>query len=188
LVVYCSCKLWNKPYFFPNLIKGGSNMTGTNRDLFTHKSCRSYLNHLVYCRIFMNGLIKNFNVICTMQRAETHMHLIYPLRVFLVPSLLTDVSNSVVSLQDGLCSVCWHFEPTATSHWQGTVAVISTQFHPHPNWPRSTSVSTVAQMPGVWEREAQRHVLKWITERYTRNAEQIKCNSVRKCLTLKYAG
>ena len=29
------------------IIKGGSNMTGTNCDLFTHKSSRSYLNHLV---------------------------------------------------------------------------------------------------------------------------------------------
>ena len=28
-------------------IQGGSNMTGTNCDLFTHKSSRSYLNHLV---------------------------------------------------------------------------------------------------------------------------------------------
>ena len=30
------------------LVQGGSNMTGTNCDLFTHKSSRSYLNHLVY--------------------------------------------------------------------------------------------------------------------------------------------
>jgi hypothetical protein len=30
-------------------IQGGSNMTGTNCDLFTHKSSRSYLNHLVLC-------------------------------------------------------------------------------------------------------------------------------------------
>jgi hypothetical protein len=30
------------------IIQGGSNMTGTNCDLFTHKSSRSYLNHLVY--------------------------------------------------------------------------------------------------------------------------------------------
>jgi hypothetical protein len=30
-------------------IQGGSNMTGTNCDLFTHKSSRSYLNHLVPC-------------------------------------------------------------------------------------------------------------------------------------------
>jgi hypothetical protein len=29
-------------------IQGGSNMTGTNCHLFTHKSSRSYLNHLVY--------------------------------------------------------------------------------------------------------------------------------------------
>ena len=28
-------------------VQGGSNMTGTNCDLFTHKQCRSYLNHLV---------------------------------------------------------------------------------------------------------------------------------------------
>jgi hypothetical protein len=29
------------------IIQGGSNMAGTNYDLFTHKSSRSYLNHLV---------------------------------------------------------------------------------------------------------------------------------------------
>jgi hypothetical protein len=29
------------------IIQGDSNMTGTNCDLFTHKSSRSYLNHLV---------------------------------------------------------------------------------------------------------------------------------------------
>jgi hypothetical protein len=29
------------------VIQGGSKMTGTNCDLFTHKSSRSYLNHLV---------------------------------------------------------------------------------------------------------------------------------------------
>jgi hypothetical protein len=28
-------------------VQGGSNMTGTNCDLFAHKSSRSYLNHLV---------------------------------------------------------------------------------------------------------------------------------------------
>jgi hypothetical protein len=28
-------------------IQGGSNMTGTNCDLFTHNHSRSYLNHLV---------------------------------------------------------------------------------------------------------------------------------------------
>jgi hypothetical protein len=30
------------------IVQGGSNMTGTNCDLFTHKQSRSYLNHLVY--------------------------------------------------------------------------------------------------------------------------------------------
>jgi hypothetical protein len=30
------------------IIQGGSNMTGTNCDLFTHILSRSYLNHLVY--------------------------------------------------------------------------------------------------------------------------------------------
>jgi hypothetical protein len=32
-------------------IKGGSNMTGTNCDLFTHNQSRSYLNHLVFGQI-----------------------------------------------------------------------------------------------------------------------------------------
>jgi hypothetical protein len=36
-------------------VQGGSKMTGTNCDLFTHKSSRSYLNHLVYgyCNFYM---------------------------------------------------------------------------------------------------------------------------------------
>jgi hypothetical protein len=34
-------------------IQGGSNMTGTNCDLFTHKSSRSYFNHLVRHRYFL---------------------------------------------------------------------------------------------------------------------------------------
>jgi hypothetical protein len=29
-------------------VQGGSNMTGTNCDLFTHNQSRSYLNHLVH--------------------------------------------------------------------------------------------------------------------------------------------
>jgi hypothetical protein len=33
-------------------VQGSSNMTGTNCDLFTHKSSRSYLNHLV-CLLFL---------------------------------------------------------------------------------------------------------------------------------------
>ena len=38
-------------------IQGGSNMTGTNCDLFTHKSSRSYLNHLVYFTILIQSCI-----------------------------------------------------------------------------------------------------------------------------------
>jgi hypothetical protein len=30
------------------IIQGGSNMTGTNCDLFTHNKSQSYLNHLVF--------------------------------------------------------------------------------------------------------------------------------------------
>jgi hypothetical protein len=34
-------------------IQGGSNMTGTNCDLFTHNQSRSYLNYLVYVYIYV---------------------------------------------------------------------------------------------------------------------------------------
>jgi hypothetical protein len=36
-----------RDYALQLLVQGGSNMTGTNCDLFTHNQCRSYLNHLV---------------------------------------------------------------------------------------------------------------------------------------------
>jgi hypothetical protein len=36
-------------------VQGGSNMTGTNCHLFTHKSSRSYLNHLVLLVSFMRA-------------------------------------------------------------------------------------------------------------------------------------
>ena len=36
-------------HFIALILQGGLNMTGTNCDLFTHKSSRSYLNHLVFC-------------------------------------------------------------------------------------------------------------------------------------------
>jgi hypothetical protein len=35
--------------------QGGSNMTGTNCDLFTHKSSRSYLNHLVNIHTYIQS-------------------------------------------------------------------------------------------------------------------------------------
>jgi hypothetical protein len=36
------------------LLQGGSNMTGTNCDLFTHKQSLSFLNHLVYMHLTRN--------------------------------------------------------------------------------------------------------------------------------------
>ena len=38
---------WSAVVLFACEIQGGSNMTGTNCDLFTHNQSRSYLNHLV---------------------------------------------------------------------------------------------------------------------------------------------
>jgi hypothetical protein len=35
-------------FFVSEYVQGGSNMTGTNCDLFTHNQSRSYLNHLVF--------------------------------------------------------------------------------------------------------------------------------------------
>jgi hypothetical protein len=40
-------------------VQGGSNMTGTNCDLFTHKSSRSYLNHLVLFQHLTRGTERN---------------------------------------------------------------------------------------------------------------------------------
>ena len=42
-------------------IQGGSNMTGTNGDLFTHNQSRSYLNHLVLCEDIH---VWNFTIAC----------------------------------------------------------------------------------------------------------------------------
>jgi hypothetical protein len=41
----CKCCIWQQ-----HCVRGGSNMTGTNCDLFTHNKSRSYLNHLVLGR------------------------------------------------------------------------------------------------------------------------------------------
>jgi hypothetical protein len=45
------------------IIQGGSNMTGTNCDLFTHNQSRSYLNHLV----ISSGIVSYFSA-CSEQR------------------------------------------------------------------------------------------------------------------------
>ena len=41
-------------------IQGGSNMTGTNSDLFAHKQSRSYLNHLVVVSVGQITFIRNY--------------------------------------------------------------------------------------------------------------------------------
>jgi hypothetical protein len=38
-------------------------MTGTNCDLFTHKSSRSYLNHLVFCTTSYTSILLDSNII-----------------------------------------------------------------------------------------------------------------------------
>ena len=45
------------------LLQGGSNMTGTNCDLFTHNQSRSYLNHLVLSSS-LSSVIRTVTVIC----------------------------------------------------------------------------------------------------------------------------
>jgi hypothetical protein len=45
------------------IIQGGSNVTGTNCDLFTHKSSRSYLNHLVPTNTH-NNLVILYYIFC----------------------------------------------------------------------------------------------------------------------------
>jgi hypothetical protein len=52
-----------------SVIQGGSNMTGTNCDLFTHKLSRSYLNHLVHRTtrlgpVFLEGTV-NAEHVCS---------------------------------------------------------------------------------------------------------------------------
>jgi hypothetical protein len=43
-------------FLFNADIQGGSNMTGTNCDLFTHNQSQSYLNHLVHRVIVLKSL------------------------------------------------------------------------------------------------------------------------------------
>jgi hypothetical protein len=43
-----ACTSWNGIWNSVRLVQGGSNMTGTNCDLFTHKQSQSCLNHLVF--------------------------------------------------------------------------------------------------------------------------------------------
>jgi hypothetical protein len=60
---YC---LWayadaNNGQYHSNNVQGGSDMTGTNCDLFTHNQSRSYLNHLVILYILSLWVICIYN-------------------------------------------------------------------------------------------------------------------------------
>jgi hypothetical protein len=57
-----------------HIVQGGSNMTGTNCDLFTHKSSRSYLNHLVHRRLNFERITLQDNAGIIRTRARTHTH------------------------------------------------------------------------------------------------------------------
>jgi hypothetical protein len=58
-------------------IQGGSNMTGTNCDLFTHKSSRSYLNHLVLHRLPIRPANPHNSTLPIQSSAISH-HMSYP--------------------------------------------------------------------------------------------------------------
>jgi hypothetical protein len=47
-LLFCVVVLVMCVYLTVYIVQGGSNMTGTNCDLFTHNQSRSYLNHLVH--------------------------------------------------------------------------------------------------------------------------------------------
>jgi hypothetical protein len=54
--IYCVTRVHRQKTLLQNvctyvIIQGGSNMTGTSCDFLTHKSSRSYLNHLVSRRV-----------------------------------------------------------------------------------------------------------------------------------------
>jgi hypothetical protein len=44
----CRVTIVNRRMKKSSIVQGGSNMTGTNCDLFTHNQSWSYLNHLVF--------------------------------------------------------------------------------------------------------------------------------------------
>jgi hypothetical protein len=52
--------------------QGGSNMTGTNCDLFTHKSSRSYLNHLVHAHFVAMAVLNCLNTYLFYPRCFQH--------------------------------------------------------------------------------------------------------------------
>jgi type IV secretory pathway VirB6-like protein len=68
-------------------VQGGSNMTGTNCDLFTHKSSGSYLNHLVICSV----LIFSVFCFCTYLYCFVVILLVYAISMFCICFVLIAV-------------------------------------------------------------------------------------------------
>ena len=78
-------------------VQGGSNMTGTNCDLFTHKSSRSYLNHLVCMYAFKYVCVPEKNELFSRQYrflSATISLTTYRESASLTPVLGTRVSNT----------------------------------------------------------------------------------------------
>jgi hypothetical protein len=71
--------IWQVPTFkqlctWQHIVQGGSNMTGTNYDLFTHKQSRSYLNHLVLTRFVTFSLTTNAEAVLLWGRKDSFKH------------------------------------------------------------------------------------------------------------------
>jgi hypothetical protein len=118
--IFSSCKCCCAHFpLFAFLILGGSNMTGTNCDLFTHKSSRSYLNHLVVvslplCRLYYEHFVLR-GVLCNPEPNRTEPLILFTsLKAFLCtssPLSLFCVSLTIqpyitISFYSNLSSVC----------------------------------------------------------------------------------
>jgi hypothetical protein len=68
--------------FVWGMVQGGSNMTGTNCDLFTHKSSQSYFNHLVravsyyYRSVYLQRVDVTSEQLCCMACLNAHQSLV----------------------------------------------------------------------------------------------------------------
>ena len=88
-------------------VQGGSNMTGTNSDLFTHKSSRSYLNHLVYMYVLCNPCmyVRKYACMCAQYRKNKSVYTKF-LNLF-TPSMSARLARILrVSF---LCKMCLQF-------------------------------------------------------------------------------
>ena len=100
--------IWTTLYFITKdskkkgNVQGGSNMTGTNCDLFTHKSSRSYLNHLVFIvrfswSCFWHWTVLNYSVFDVLTTAS---------RIRWCTHARMRVCVLCVNLKEGDCCTC----------------------------------------------------------------------------------